>query len=80
MASVRSRKYQTVGAVSLGLLCFTYRQLPPSHLRPCVPWLLLQYDLVPGWPFYNDDAIAIAERHNLVKDPYINAGRNWVID
>ena len=39
-----------------------------------------------GWPFYEDDAIKIAKKLNLVKDPnadevkYIDAGRSWVID
>ncbi|EPT00623.1 hypothetical protein FOMPIDRAFT_160741 [Fomitopsis schrenkii] len=39
-----------------------------------------------GWPFYDDDAIKIAKKLNLVKDPnaeevkYIDAARSWIIE
>ncbi|EPT00628.1 hypothetical protein FOMPIDRAFT_1023616 [Fomitopsis schrenkii] len=39
-----------------------------------------------GWPLYDDDAIEIAKKLNLVKDPnageakYIDAARSWIID
>ena len=39
-----------------------------------------------GWPFYDDDAIELAKKHNLVKDSnatpiqYVNAARSWVLD
>lgn len=39
-----------------------------------------------GWPFYDDDALKIAKKHNLVKDPdagtwkRVQAARSWVFD
>ena len=39
-----------------------------------------------GWPFYDEDAIAVAKKHNLIKDPeagsrkHIHAARSWVAD